>query len=662
MKKAIGKFGSISVMLLLILTASLVYVGCSIESPQAPTWDTDLTVPLITHHYDIYELIDRMAEDALSYDNDGNILISFEQEIDTVGVDAGLTINDINENYNHQLGQVTMDPPPPMSTSLYLEDYVAIAAGTYEDFGFNAGKDFDQMAEFQSAVVSEGQLELTITNEFGLDTDSLTIWIHNTSLSDTILTYVCQGGLPTGQTLIDTVAINGSLVTNQLSLSSRIHTPGGTLFSVSDKNLAVSAVMLDGVTVFSATAQIPSQEKEFSETIDFIDDHLVNSAVFSSGQLVLDIQNTSELSGNFAVTINELENAGQPFTVNVFIPAQSNYQVNQNLSGYQFEPQIIGSDMAVDVDLTLSFPGSGDNLVTIASTDNFAVSAVLQNLEFSQVTGIIAQTEVELSSSVEQIDLPSGMEDVRLTDAVITVNIYSEVDLPVEVSVELSGDAGQQLTFGGAIVKGSPGSPGFTQIVIDDLGNLTSPVPNEITISGFALVGDGLTTGSVYLESRVWGDIEINSPLKFALGETTVDAEINSTDIEQDDIDEISERLLGATIYATISNHLPFGCEVELVLSGDSTTLYSNPQLSIGPYEVESGILSDGLVSDASVTELEIILSESDLDIIENATLYVGQNIYLPGTDGEVVNIISTDYLDIRAYMKLTTRLGGEWD
>ena len=649
-------------MLLLILTASLVYVGCSLESPQAPTWDTDLTVPLITHHYDIYELIDRMAEDALTYDSNGNIMISFEQEIDTVGVDAGLTINDINENYNHQLGQITMDPPPPMSTSLYLNEYVAIAAGTYDEFGFSAGKDFDEMVDFESAVVSEGQLELTITNELGLNTDSLTIWIHNTSLSDTIVTYVCQGGLPTGQTLIDTVAIDGSLVTNQLTLTSRIHTPGGTLFSVSDKNLAVSAVMLDGVSVFSATAQIPSQERVYSETVEFEDENQVNTAVFSSGQLLIDIQNTSELSGNFAVTINELENSGQPYSANVYIPAQSSHQISQNLNGYRFEPQIVGVDMAVDVDMTVAIAGSGDNLVTISSTDNFAISAALQNLEFSQVTGIIVPTEVELSNTVEQLDLPTGMEDISLTDALITVNIYSEVDLPAEVSVELNGDGGQYLTFDAEINRGLPGNPGYTQIVIDDLANLTSPVPNEITISGIAIVGDGESIGSVYLESRVWGDVEINSPLKFALGETQVDADINSTDIDQNDIDEISERLLGGTIHATITNHLPFGCQVELFFAGDSATLYSNPQLTLGPYAVGSGIISDGLVTQPTVTQLEITLSETDLDIIENATLYVGQNIYLPGTNGQVVNIISTDYLDISAFMTLTTRLGGEWD
>ena len=152
------------------------------------------------------------------------------------------------------------------------------------------------------------------------------------------------------------------------------------------------------------------------------------------------------------------------------------------------------------------------------------------------------------------------------------------------------------------------------------------------------------------------------SPGKIRLELPNSISKSSSTDIDQNDIDEISERLLGGTIHATITNHLPFGCQVELFFAGDSATLYSNPQLTLGPYAVGSGIISDGLVTQPTVTQLEITLSETDLDIIENATLYVGQNIYLPGTNGQVVNIIGTDYLDISAYMTLTTRLGGEWD
>ena len=646
----------------ILLAATIIYTGCSIESPQAPTWDADLTVPLITHHYDIYELIDRLAEEALSYDEGGNIMITFDQSIDTVAIDAGLTIDDIHDTYTDQLGAITINPPAPLSTSLYLQDYVAIATGNVDAFGFTAGKDFEVMSDFESAIISEGQMELTITNEFGLNVDSLTIWFINTNQSDTIFTYVSPGGLMTGETLVDTVTIDGSSVTNQLSLALRIHTPGGTLFSVSDKNLSVTAVLLDGMTVTSAVAQILSQEKDYLETVEIEEDHQLTSAQISSGQIVFDIQNTSNLSGNFTITVDELESNGQPLEVTANIPAQGNNQIYQNLAGYQMRPQINGSSMAVDVDLNIAIAGSGENLVAVDADDNYALSASVENLQFAQVSGIIAPTEIELANTVEQIDLPSGMEDISLTDAVITINLYSEVDIPAEVNVDLTGDAGQFLNIVSDIQSGSPGNPGLTQIFIDDLSSLTSPVPSEITISGIAIAGDGVTSGTVSTQSKVWGEIEISSPLKFAMGETQVDADINSTEIDQEDIEEISERLLGGTINAALTNHLPFGCEVELFFSGDSTTLYTAPQLTIGPFSVESGVISDGLVSQAAISEIVISLSESDLDIIENPTLYVGQNVYLPGTSGQVVSIISSDYLDISAYMTLTTRLGGEWD
>jgi hypothetical protein len=255
------------------------------------------------------------------------------------------------------------------------------------------------------------------------------------------------------------------------------------------------------------------------------------------------------------------------------------------------------------------------------------------------------------------------MEDITLSDAVITLEIMSEVDIPVEVSIDLSGDAGQYLNILTDINGGTPQNPGITIIVIDDLNTLTNPVPNNIEITGIATVGDGVTSGTVYSESIVWGTAEITSPLKFAIGETEIEGDINSTKIDQDDIEEISDRLNSGTIYATITNHLPFGCEVELYLGGDEGTLYSDPQLTIGPVTVEGGTLNaSGLVTTASISDVVIYLSETDLDIIENPILYIGQRIILPGTGGQVVNIIDSDYLDIEAYMQLSARLGGEWD
>jgi len=270
---------------------------------------------------------------------------------------------------------------------------------------------------------------------------------------------------------------------------------------------------------------------------------------------------------------------------------------------------------------------------------------------------------IEMPTMTEQIDLPRGMEDIRLTDAVAILTVYSEVDIPTEVDIYMEGNAGQYLNIMASLNGGSPQNPGHTEIIISDLTGLTDPLPEEIVVSGVAQAGDGVSSGTIYSDSKVWGEVEISSPLKFALGFTEIDGDVNSTEIEQDDIDEISDRLNEGTIYATVTNHLPFGCDVELFFAGDSASLYTNPQLTIGPITINGGSVDAlGFVSEATISEVTINLSETDLDIIENPILYVGERITLPGTDGQVVTIINTNYLNIEAIIELDARMGGEWD
>jgi hypothetical protein len=651
--------------LIILLTAAVLILsnGCSIEKPEAPTWDAKLSVPLISHHYEMLELVDRMAEDAISYDSAGNITLSFSQTIDTVIINAGLTANDITEEFNHQLGVIELESPPAIEVELNLTDYLAISAGDIPESGFSAAKEFDDITEFESATFDNGKLILTISNYFDLQIDSLTIWIVDDLSADTLAEYFFDGGLAIGQSKVDTVDLQGKTASNQLSMSSRIHTPGGTLLTVSDKYLSVILGFANGITVSSALAKIPEQQKSYSSSISFNEDHRLTSASLSSGQLDIQLENNSALSAELNIQFDELTSSGTPLTVTVIVPAGGTYNINQNLDGYVLEPDLQGLDMTVGIDLEIEIPGSGNDVVEITSLDNFNVSAELSSLSFSEVSGVIAPTMIEMPTLTTELDLPRGLEEIRLTDAVAHVTIYSEVDIPTEVEIFMEGDAGQYMSINSDLNGGSPQNPGVTEIVISDLTALTDPLPSEIVVSGVAQAGDGVSSGTIYSDSKVWGEVEISSPLKFAIGETEIDGDVNSTEIEQEDIDEVSDRLNEGTIYATVTNHLPFGCEVELFFAGDSATLYTNPQLTIGPIIITGGTVDAlGFVTEATISDITINMSESDLDIIENPILYVGERITLPGTNGQVVTIINTDYLNIEAIIELDARMGGDWD
>ncbi len=600
-----------------------------------------------------------MAEDAISYDSLGEISISFKQNIDTFIVDQGLSIQDINQNSVHDLGSVTITTPDPVSLHLNLTDYLPLATGEVPEVGFDADMDLDPISEFESALIDEGQLILTITNNFDLQLDSLMIWIVNSSNGDTIADYLAEGGLGIGETIIDTTNLNGVSVSNTIGLESRIHTPGGTLLSTSDKYLQVALDFADDLTVSSAIAQIPPQEKNYSSSVELNESNQLANAVLSNGQISVNLYNNSPLSIDAVIEIPQVTQSGLPLTISGTISGLGQSSFNQDVAGYTVEPEIQAQSMVLDVNFDAYLHGTGGTAVGVNASDQFIVETELSGVQFSQATGIFEPTEIIIDPVQESLDVPEGFDNITLTDAALVLDIYSQTGIPVSVNIELTGDGGQYLSTEAHVIPGSPDNPGVTNLVVSNITELIDPIPSEIVVSGIATAGDGVTPGTVYAESKVWGEAEIRSPLKFAIAETIIEGDINSTKIDQGDIDEISSRLLSGEIHGIITNHLPFEAEVELYLGGDSSSLYSSPQLTIGPVLVSAGIInSSGIVTDATETSIEVHLSEQDLNIIENETLYIGQRLHLPGTDGVIINIVDTDYLEIEAYIELETRLG----
>ncbi|RKX27804.1 MAG: hypothetical protein DRP45_00145, partial [Candidatus Zixiibacteriota bacterium] len=80
--------GSVVVLLFLTLTQ------CTVKKPEAPTWTTQLTVPVVNRTYAMEEIVDKIDEDGISMDAEGSILFTFSEEIDPVVVDSSeLTIS-----------------------------------------------------------------------------------------------------------------------------------------------------------------------------------------------------------------------------------------------------------------------------------------------------------------------------------------------------------------------------------------------------------------------------------------------------------------------------------------------------------------------------------------------------------------------------------------
>ncbi|MCK4371958.1 MAG: hypothetical protein KAW61_02375, partial [candidate division Zixibacteria bacterium] len=231
------------------------------------------------------------------------------------------------------------------------------------------------------------------------------------------------------------------------------------------------------------------------------------------------------------------------------------------------------------------------------------------------------------------------------------------------LDIQLVGDNGKNLALTGDIEAGSSSQPVTTTITNSDIADFISPLPSHVEAGGTVTFGDGVTQATVTVDDFVFTRVGIMAPMEMIIHESLIETDIEREEIDQEDIDAVTEHVVEAGFVYNIVNHLPLGASIEIFLGPDSATLYTNPGLTIGPLSIDAAPVSGaGLVIDtASTGYQEIMLSNADIQILKNETLYIGQELILQGTDGQSVRLIQSDYITVTGRFEVEYRFDGEF-
>ena len=104
--------------------------------------------------------------------------------------------------------------------------------------------------------------------------------------------------------------------------------------------------------------------------------------VLPSGVVELDISNNTALDATLQITLPDINSGGSPLVISRAVSGSSNTVVTIDLDGYDLAPIDSTVPQAIAVNVVATVPGSGDNLVSVNSSDNFSVTAGLSNLAF----------------------------------------------------------------------------------------------------------------------------------------------------------------------------------------------------------------------------------------------------------------------------------------
>lgn len=626
---------------------------CSIDKPSVPTWDLKLSLPLLSEHYDMVELIDKIDEPYLEVDSLGNPSFCFEENLDTIRLVDKLRCDPIIVNYKDTLGIITIYPSESRQMVFYVTEFYDGPPGDVPPCSATIEQDLDTLSTFSEVTVQEAFTTLTVSNHLGLDLDSVQMKIIDKNNLDTLETVTFPTGIRNGDLNTRSITFAHKTFSNRLAIKFSAFTLGGELDSLEGKYLSLDFT-IDSLRIIQGIAEVPAFELTEEEIVTLPTSSIIDSAQIKSGELSLTLCNFTNLPADLQIDFPQLQRDDQILSVIHHLQASTQSEINLVLNGYALKPEG-GNEVAIQT--TVSLSGSDGALTSFCSSDSFSVSVNLGQTTFSQICGIIEPTLVEIDQITRELDIPPGFESAYLTSASLNMEIHNGVDLPADLSLDIQGDKGQDLNLQAQVEAGGPFGTSITSVFVDQLQTLLSPVPQRITVTGEAVCGDGQSYGMVKEKDFLFGKVFVSSPLELILDSCQIQIDQSSDQVDDDLKELIQEQINFGKVILKIENHLPLKARAKIFFSGDQGDLFSNPDLTIGPIEVPAGVLGYyGSVEGSNSSVTEIDLTYHQLQVFTNSPFYMAGSIDFPGTYGETIKASTGDFITIASYLELDVK------
>jgi hypothetical protein len=646
-------FWGLGILILFLIFLSL--VQCSIRKPSSPTWNTKLIIPLINKTYDMPEIVKEIDDSSLVLDSLGSPCFSQEIEIDTFKMEKLLTIPENRMNFKETLGVLQVSSPDTQVNEFYLTEVYPGTPGLVPPFSFLLQENLQQIKTFTSVKVEQGIAHITVSNHLGVDIDSLTIDLVDDLSSHILGTLVFTSGVKNDSSKIQSIDLKGQSFSNDLSYNIQAHTPGGTILSLADKYINLTLSFPDSLSITAAQAQIPEISLNKQKLFDISTSHRIQSGEIKNGNIALTISNQTNLPADLTITLPDFTRAQSTLTINRFLNAKENINLNLSLDDYTFRPQ---ETQEIRVNLSVRIPGSGQNQVWISSADSILVEANIGQLEFSQLSAVIAPTQIDLGLAHKDLDFPTGFENAQLLNAYLSCEIENGANLPANLFLTINGSQGKRLNLSGQIAPGSSEDPVITMLSQNDLQDFFNPIPYGVTVTGQAFYGDGVKSTTITQRDFACGKIKILSPIEVIFDSNRVKLDQSSDSLKEDQREEFHNRVNWTKAIIKLENHLPADASFELLVKS-SPNVYDYPDLVIGPVNITCGPKdANGVVISSANSENTITLTKVQLQIFEGNPFYLGGYIYLSGTDGQKVKFVASDYIKVSAFLETEIKSG----
>jgi hypothetical protein len=652
--------------------------GCTIEDPELPSYESVWLIPLGDVDYTMEELIE--DEDGFLVGDDKSLSFHVAGQLDAVEVGPHLTFDVDGASTDAAIGAIDLGPSGPVAFAFRLGDVYPPAAALdgfttpVPSFTFDLASPPEDLPGFTSASIESGGVDVDLVNGLPVpvggptDPERLHLDLVDPGTGTTLTSLVIDTPIAAGESDSRFLDLAGLDLPDSVAVRLRGGSPGSAGNPVTvdaDAQIAIS-VQTTTLEVRAVQGEIGFQQFTNTITTPLPDVQLVGASI-ASGQLDVDLANDLPVPAAVHVAVASVFDAtDQPLGLDVPVGAGSAVTAHVDLAGCRadFGAQPVDH---LDVDLTITTPGSSGQSVWFHDTDTVHAAVQPFTIEFAEVSGILDPQTIDIPQAAADIALPNKLEDVELLAAELVVELQSSLGLPATVALHLEGFDEDGVMVPLDLTLDLPASrPGVMQthrVVLNETNSGLIPfmnnLPTRVTAEGTADVGDGTSIGVVSATSAVSAHYEITAPLVVKVLPHTVEVDPTVVELDDDLRDELDKRLVSATLEATISNTLPVDATVFLSFDPQSDRLYTAPQVRLGPIEVPRSTTArtGGQLGEAQVTS-EIPVEQDMIPVLLGPDLTFGVSIDVPGSDGRYVTIRADDLMRVQGFVRARVRMG----
>jgi hypothetical protein len=658
-----GLSSSQFLVLVLALMMGTISSVC-LKAPRAPTWDTQINLPLQDNTYQLMDLLDRRY---FSVGPDSVLQFFAAVKIDTIRPISRIHLspNPVASAFGladfvltgKYTGRITLalqdlmnEPLPEQPTPMPIP---AFAFTVQRVIGING---------IRQAVVLRGIAEASVANYSNVEFESLGVACDLTTLSFAAVE-------PQSQQTHRQVLDGGSLAAdNEVAIAGSSRGSNGRPVLVSCRDSLAIEFQLDSLRLASAELQVPAANagRKVFMGVTASNSFTLDSVTFAQGWSELVFQNGFPFAVTADYTIAELGRHGD-----LSLPPFGAETVEIDLAGRSLSNSGLRNAL-LTIDLHVATIASGD-YVTIDKRQALSLNSTIQEIVPSYIAGVLG-LPLYVTSPRETLPglLPKGFSSVRLPRCRLDLKVASGIRFHTHLNLHIvaRNQAGDSALIDRElqVEPGSPNDPRVAEFHVP-LAGILDIGPDQLSVSyDIGIWG----RGEVETGSFACGNASVSTPLNLALAHDTIDMGSRIVAIDQSTRDKIARYLVAGQVCAEVENHFPLGMNACVVLtqvpeSQDSGSGLDGPGTDSSqgaadavalPFEIPAGVVDQNQVCrHSSDTTVAGEVDESQLGIFHNSRIAAHLLLYVPDTD--TVEIRGEDFVRIRSRAVLRLRVGG---